>query len=214
MSNSDYYSRSEVSNSDLTALKEALHPMMQYGDREAAFRFGSIVDAMVTEPERVDYIAKTVDGQKCIEDEFLHACEMHHALMKESLKDDFLRKVLDKASTQTVMVRQKQQFEYCEFNFHLDTRCKWDWYLGTFGGDLKTTSAATQKEFDEAVDHFDWDRSRAFYMDIAGSDYDFIYAISKKNCKVFKKFIDRKDKTYERGKDKYSELAFYYWMLG
>ena len=38
----EYYQRSEVSNSDLTELKNQLHPHMQYGDREAAFRFGSI----------------------------------------------------------------------------------------------------------------------------------------------------------------------------
>jgi hypothetical protein len=82
-----------------------------------------------------------------------------------------------------------------------------------FGGDLKTTAAASQKEFEEAVDFFDWDRSRAWYMDIVGSDRDFIYAISKKNCKVFKYFITRGDKTYQRGQEKYSELAFKYWQL-
>ena len=40
--------------------------------------------------------------------------------------------------------------------FTLDTRCKWDWFLDLFGfgGDLKTTFASTQKEFDEAVDFF------------------------------------------------------------
>ena len=30
-----------------------------------------------------------------------------------------------------------------------------------FGGDLKTTFASSQKQFDEAIDFFDWDRSRA-----------------------------------------------------
>ena len=78
------------------------------------------------------------------------------------------------------------------------------------------SSAATtgaQKEFDEAIDLFDWDRSRAWYMDIAGSNQDFIYAISKKNGKVFKHFIKRGDSTYTRGREKYEELAFHYWCL-
>ena len=44
----EYYQRSEVSNSDLTELKNLLHPHMQFGDKEAAFRFGSIVDAIIT----------------------------------------------------------------------------------------------------------------------------------------------------------------------
>jgi hypothetical protein len=50
-------------------------------------------------------------------------------------------------------------------------------------------------------------------MDIVQSNQDFIYAISKKNCKVFKYFIKRGDAAYERGKEKYNELAFKYWQL-
>lgn len=50
-------------------------------------------------------------------------------------------------------------------------------------------------------------------MDIARSDRDFIYAISKKNCNIFKLFINRGDATYNRGRDKYLELAFHYWCL-
>ena len=50
-------------------------------------------------------------------------------------------------------------------------------------------------------------------MDIAHSDKDFIYAISKKNFKVFKKFITRNDSIYNKGKEKYEELAFSYWCL-
>ena len=100
-------------------------------------------------------------------------------------------------------------------NFTLDTRCKWDWWLGAphFGGDLKTCAAATQKEFEDAVDFFDWDRSRAWYMDIAKSDKDFIYAISKKNCNIFKLFINRGDAIYSRGREKYEDLAFKYWCF-
>ena len=51
----EYYNRTEVSNSDLTALRDILHPRQQFGDREAAFRFGTLVDALITEPARVDY---------------------------------------------------------------------------------------------------------------------------------------------------------------
>ena len=113
------------------------------------------------------------------------------------------------------MVNRAQRFEYGSFPFTLDTRCKWDWFLSAcnFGGDLKTTFATSQKQFDEAVDFFDWDRSRAWYMDIANSNLDFIYAISKKNCLVFKKHINRGDAIYLRGREKYEELAFQYWCL-
>lgn len=46
-----YYLRPEVSNSDLTALKELLHPRLRFGNREEAFRFGSLVDAGITRVE-------------------------------------------------------------------------------------------------------------------------------------------------------------------
>ena len=208
-----YYNRSEVSNSDLTELKNILHPRMQFGDKEAAFRFGSLVDAIITEPARVDYYRLTVDDEQYTEDEFRHAQEMQKALRMEARRDEFLFKVLGYAETQRFMVNTQQQFTYCGFPFSLDTRCKWDWWLGLFGGDLKTTFASPQKLFEEAIELFDWDRCRAWYMDIAGSNRDFIYDISKKNCKVFKKFINRDDKVYNRGREKYEELAFQYWCL-
>ncbi len=211
----EYYQRSEVSNSDLTELKNQLHPHMQYGDREAAFRFGSIVDAIITEPSRVDFLHMTIDGEQCSEEEFLHAREMQRALRAEARRDPFLAKVLELSDTQRFMVNKAQEFENGGFRFTLDTRCKWDWWLPSchFGGDLKTTFASTQAEFDNAVDFFDWDRSRAWYMDIAHSDRDFIYAISKKNCRIFKKFIERGDDIYNRGREKYEELAFQYWAF-
>ncbi|MGN1353558.1 MAG: PD-(D/E)XK nuclease-like domain-containing protein [Alloprevotella sp.] len=211
-----YYDRPEVSNSDLTALKNLLHPLpMPAGAREAAFRFGTLVDAVITEPERVNHYRLTVDDIQYTDDEFRLAREMQRALRHEARQDPFLARVLASAETQRVMVNGSQDFTYGDFTFSLPTRCKWDWFLPAFGfgGDLKTTAATTQREFDEAIDFFDWDRSRAWYMDIARSDRDFIYAISKRNCCVFKTFINRDDTTYLRGRDKYAELAFQYWCL-
>ena len=212
----EYYKRSEVSNSDLTELKNLLHPKIQYGNKEEAFRFGTLVDAIITEPARVNHYQLTVDDVQYTEDEFLLAKEMLKSLRMEARKDEFLDAVLKFSDTQRFMVNKQQEFTYGGvFPFKLDTRCKWDWFLASagFGGDLKTTFASTQKQFEEAVDFFDWDRSRAWYMDIAHSNRDFIYAISKKNCKVFKKFIKRDDEIYRRGFEKYNELAFQYWCF-
>lgn len=114
-----YYNRSEVSNSDLTELKNILHPRMQFGDKEAAFRFGSLVDAIITEPARVDYYRLTVDDEQYTEDEFRHAQEMQKALRMEARRDEFLFKVLGYAETQRFMVNTQQQFTYCGFPFHL-----------------------------------------------------------------------------------------------
>lgn len=217
----NYYERSEVSNSDLTTLKNLLHPGLAFrvdeAARQAAFRFGSLVDALITESDKVNHYSRTIadDPVPYSEAEWQHAMEMRSALLDEASRDQFLLKVLSTAHTQTAMVNPEQPLEYGMFPFSLPVRCKWDWWLQecNFGGDLKTTFASTQKEFEEAIDFFDWDRSRAYYMDIARSERDFIYAISKKNCRVFKHFIRRGDATYQRGRAKYEELAFQYWCL-
>lgn len=216
MANPDsYYLRTEVSNSDLTELKNYLYPRTQYGDKEKAFKFGTLVDALITENERVHYSKRMVDDVTYSREDFELGLGMREALRKEARKDEFLRAVLSNSDTQKFMVNKSQRFLYGNFEYTLDTRCKWDWWLPSFGfgGDLKTTFAESQNQFNEAIDFFDWDRSRAWYMDIAGSQQDFIYAISKKNLKIFKAFIRRDDDTYKRGKEKYDELAFKWWML-
>lgn len=217
MGNPDaYFSRTEVSNSDLTELKNFLYPRIQYGDKEAAFKFGTLVDALITENDRVRYDKLMVDDYVYTQDEFEHGLEMRKALRKEAERDQFLAIILSQSDTQRFMVNQQQEFHYGCFAYHLDTRCKWDWWLPAygFGGDLKTTFAESQKQFDEAIDFFDWDRSRAWYMDIAGSSRDFIYAISKKNYRIFKHFItDRNHSSYKHGREKYNDLAFKWWQL-
>ena len=216
MANPDsYYLRTEVSNSDLTELKNYLYPRTQYGDKEKAFKFGTLVDALITENERVHYSKRMVDDVTYSREDFELGLAMREALRKEARKDEFLRAVLSNSDTQKFMVNKSQRFLYGNFEYTLDTRCKWDWWLPSFGfgGDLKTTFAESQNQFNEAIDFFDWDRSRAWYMDIAGSQQDFIYAISKKNLKIFKASIRRDDDTYKRGKEKYDELAFKWWQL-
>lgn len=162
MSNPDsYYSRTEVSNSDLTELKNYLYPRAQYGDKEKAFKFGTLVDALITENDRVRYDKLMVDDYVYTTEEFELGLEMRKALRKEAEKDQFLAVVLAQSDTQKFMVNKQQEFHYGNFAYHLDTRCKWDWWLSAygFGGDLKTTFAESQAQFDEAIDFFDWDRS-------------------------------------------------------
>lgn len=82
-----------------------------------------------------------------------------------------------------------------------------------WGGDIKSTSATTQAQFESAVRQFDYDRQRFFYMNIAGSDKDVLIGISKENFRVFKVFIKRGDELWESGRQKCMELAFKYWTM-
>ena len=61
MNPDNYYNRNEISNSDLTELKNLLYPRLQFGDKEKIFAFGSLVDAIITEPARVNYFQLKVD---------------------------------------------------------------------------------------------------------------------------------------------------------
>ena len=213
---STYYTRGEVSNSDLTSLQNLLHPRSVSDDvLQMAFKMGSLVDALVTEPDKVNRYSRTVGQWHYSEEEFRHGEEMYKAIRTEARRDSFLARVMERAATQCAMVCKETEFFYGDFRFSLPVRCKWDWYFTDygFGGDLKTTSASSQREFEEAYDYLDIDRSRAWYMDIACSDRDFVYAVSKRNGKVFKVFTKRGDERYKNGKDKYTELAFKWWAL-
>lgn len=199
-----YYSQSEVSNSDLSWLKNQLHPK-EIPDLTNAYRLGSLLDAMITEPHRVDYFQRTLDGEVLSADEFALA----EGMKKAFWADDFCRMIAEKASGQTKMA-ERREMNFRGYDFFLNARCKWDLWRTDWrwGGDIKTTTAETQKQFEDACRHFDYDRQRAWYMDIAGSSRDVLIGISKKNFKVFKVFINRESSFYHDGRDKYLELAF------
>lgn len=206
----NYYSRSEVSNSDLSWLKNQLRPVYR-PDPKDAYLFGSLLDAMLTEPEKVDWFNKTLGKDKYTKEQF----DLARAMMKPFAQDTFCSTLCRGASGQAVMVAERQM-NYNGYEFSMLARCKWDIWRADWGwgGDIKTTTATTQKEFEAAAAFFDYDRQRAWYMDIAGSDRDVLIGISKKNLKVFKIYISRDSEFYKNGKSKYMELAFRWHLMG
>lgn len=202
----NYYSLHQVSNSTLSALKNRLKPADDIMP-EAAFRFGSLVDAMVFEPDRVDWLRQSLDN--------IDHSDIFHIAKKcyMSLKNDkFAWKFIDKAEHQKTSFATIDFTWNEDFKFSLDCRCKWD-FFGHISGDLKTTACTTQKQFDSVFSFLDYDRARAFYMDIDNTDTDLVIGVSKVNFKIFYKQIKRNDTTYLQGKDKYTELAFKYYIL-
>lgn len=204
-----YYSRSEVSNSDLSWLKEQLRPREKH-DPTAAYRFGNLIDAMITEPERVDFFRRKLGDVEFTVEEFEVAEKMKHAFYA----DEFCRNMAKGADGQKVMAARRQ-FNYMGYEFSLPCRCKWDlWRADAFiGGDIKSTVATSQAQFEAAARFFDYDRQRAWYMDLAGSNEDILIGISKVNQKVFKIPINRKSSWYLDGFVKYNELAFRWYVL-
>ena len=170
---------------------------------------------MITEPERVRYDKHMVDDVLYSGEDWELAEAMKKSLRMEARHDPFLAQVLAKAETQRFMVNKNQCFQYGNFKY----TPRYPVQMGLVAsdlriwGDLKSTLPAHKNNSMKLLIFFDWDRSRAWYMDIAGSRQDFIYGISKKNQKVFKAFIKRGDTIYQKGKEKYEELAFRWWML-
>lgn len=205
----NYYSRPEVSNSDLSELKKQLFGGPDY-DPTAAYKFGSLIDAMITEPNLVDEYNLTCNGEQYDKESFEKARQMRKAF----LKDELCRKMLSNSVTQKVMIEPKQVFNY-SISFSLPVRCKWDlWMPGlNYGGDIKSTVATSQKQFEDVCRHFDYDRQRWWYMNIAGSNQDILIGISKENFKIFKLPIRRNDDFFNSGKEKAEFLAFKYWQM-
>ena len=205
-----YFLRPEVSNSDLGWLDEYFMPREQVGDREAAYRFGTLVDAIVTEPEKVDYFRRTVEGEVYSREDFDRAGQMKKALRRNEMWQNIV-----KLSDFQKVFAGSVPFQVGRVNFSLEMRCKYDfWIRGMgWGGDLKSTSATTQKQFIEACEHFDYDRSRALYMLLSGAKQDILVGVSKQNYKVFTFTIRQGDPFYMRGLEKLESLAFRWWCL-
>ena len=209
MNPDSYYNRKEVSNSDLSWLKKQLYPTYM-PDPTEAYKFGNLFDAMLTESERVDFLQRTCDSDRFTKETFEQAMSMKRAFMR----DETAKMLIEKADTQKIM-SSRMKLNFGSIEFELNTRCKWDIWRHdlNWGGDIKSTASTTQKGFEDAVRYFDYDRQRAWYMDIAGSKQDILIAISKVNFKVFKVYITRDSELYKEGKAKYNELAFRWWLM-
>lgn len=207
----NYFERPEVSNSDLSWLHEQLCTREERPDPTEAYKFGTLIDMMITEPEKVDYFTRAChDETKGVLEFTPEDFDLAREMKKAFFRDPLCAGLVKGAVFQKVMSIQNKAFTYGQASFTLSVRCKWDFFIPSigWGGDIKSTTAANQKEFEAAVEFFDYDRQRAWYMDIAGSDQDLLIGISKKNFKVFKVPIRRGDTRYRKGHEKYSELAW------
>lgn len=209
-----YYSRPEVSNSDLSELHKYFNPEFNPFDPRAAFRFGNLVDAMATETDKLDFFQKTVSDYENIP---FSEAEWDKALnMRKSFKNDhFCQHLLKCNPVYQKIFAGNVELMYGKIRFSLLMRCKFDLWLDllNWGGDIKSTCATTESQFKDACYHFDYDRSRVVYMLLSGAEKDVIIGISKVNYKIFKIPVIRGDVFYQSGMDKLSEIAFKYWCL-
>lgn len=206
-----YYDRNEVSNSDLGALEKYWLPQQLVLDLEAAFRFGSLIDAMITEPEQVNYYKLTVAGFQYSKEEFDRAAEMK----KVFYADPFCKSLASQCAMQKVSIKPDFNINCGGIQFQLPVRAKWDFFSERIDlcADLKSTKCTSQKQFEASIHHFNYDRQAAFYMDIENKSNFMFIGISKVNLKIFKVPVKKGSPLYNSGKQKYEDLAFKWWYL-
>ncbi len=206
-----YYYRTEVSNSDLSALAKEFKPDAWSYDVEKAYRFGTLLDCRITEPHKVDVFKRKIGSWVYTPEEMELSLEMKKAFYR----DPFCSQLAAACTFQKITVVPRFRIQLDRIAFYLPFRCKWDLFieLVDIGGDIKTTTATTLKQFEEAVYYFDYDRQRAVYMDLEKRSNDFLIGISKVNQQVFKIPIKRGDRLFKSGEKKYKELAFQYWTM-
>lgn len=202
----EYFQIPAVSNSTLTQFKYEISGQ-QKPDLTEAFFFGSLVDAMLTEPHRVSMIAKTYDGCNVNPELFRKAKKCYEAVRDDINAWAFIRN----AEKQKVTVRPRT-FYWNDIEFTFVCKCKWD-FFGFISGDIKTIAATSQKQFEDACIRLDYYRARAWYMDLEHTDRDIIIGVSKVNYKVFFVRIERGDEKYNLGRGQYEDLIFKYWAL-
>ena len=202
-----------VSNSDLGWLNDQFLPTQKKIDLQRAYANGNLIDAMITEPGKVNHYKRTVDGvdYQFSEDEFLCAYEMKKSFMK----DAFCVAFMNQAKFQHISYQPDFNIECDGFKFTLPAKCKWDLFRTDIdlSGDIKSTACTTHSQVEEALRYFDYDRSRAWYMDLEKRNNDILIFISKVNFKIFKVPVKRDSELYKDGKRKYQDLSFKWWML-
>lgn len=204
----NYYALPEVSSSDLGELERLFYNRPR-PDLEQIFAFGSLVDAMLTEPALLLSMTYQMrDGNRLVDFD-VATWRLAETLASNLRTDPIIARLLPFSRGQYIF-RRTLEFAYEGEAYKIRSRCKFDLLARAFsmGLDFKTTSCTSQKQFEEAIAFFDWDKQGAYYMDIARIDRHWIAGVSKKTGKVFKYVIERGDETHKRGQEKYSIWAY------
>lgn len=209
----NYYSFQAVSNSELSSLQNMWEEESVAWDKQQAYDDGNLVDAIITEPHRVDYFRRTVQGIDRIYTP--EKMEMAKQMKKAFYADSFCKGLASQCSFQHITYNPNYRIQHDGWQFELPAKCKWDLFRKDMdmGGDIKSTFATSQKQFIDACHYFDYFRSRAWYMDLEGRTNDILIGISKKTYQVFKIAIRKGDALYNLGRSQYQELAFKYFYL-
>lgn len=197
-----YQNESYVSNSMLTKRDKQLRGVDEsaYND---SYRLGTLFDALETEPDSLNLITRRIGEYSYTLDEVNESKKMLEQLRNDPL---YMRLSLG-AKKQFEHYDEATPFEFDGWKWKMKTRRKFDLFHPTIGVDLKTTAATTQKGFEAAAKHFDYDRQAHFYMlPFAQMKTFYIIGVSKKY--PYNVFKIKLEKNMTEGEYKTNKLAY------
>jgi len=208
---STYFEHPALSNSKISEFEQQLSGNDAY-DSTKAYRIGHLVDAVITEFNKLSLIEGTIEGLPHVytKDEISWSLKMRKAFFADPVAAAFF-----KISTLQVEFYRVVYFEIGGQSISFLCKCKYDGFIydAEFGWDLKSTAATTQAEFEELILRFNYDRAAFFYMHLSSSSRFCIIGVSKKNYKVFRVFITKGDKLWTSGRDKCLNLMQKYYLI-
>lgn len=207
----NYYKRLEVSNSSLTQLQKYFIPQNQWVDIQNAYRLGTLVDSVITEPAKVNYYERTIEDYIYTKDEM----DMAKGVKNAFLRDEFCRNIFENSEMQRVRIRDLE-IQHHNHRFKLAARYKGDMFVRNWDlmADIKSTNCTTQKQFEDSIDYFNYNRQGAWYLDMEErNNFIFLGLCKKPPYPIFKVSMVRGDAMFQSGQAAYQELAFKYWCL-
>ena len=181
-----YYSHHYISNSDLKSLRKMLDPKFEDpADLKEIFEFGTLTHHLVLQPHLANHQHKDIGLA---------------TLMSQTVfKDDLCRQLF-------FMPDFRREYEFYRSDVYgVHARCKADGdsKMLSLCFEFKGLSVTTDKQFEEAIDRFDYDQAAAWYLDVSQRRRYLIAGVSKKSPdRIFKRIVDREHVYYKRGRVK------------
>jgi hypothetical protein len=200
----NYFDHPGLSNSKLNFLRAELSGS-DARDLTEAYRRGTLLDVLITDPKQLDTYQRTIGKYHYTEEEIREGLKMRKAFFD----DPFCRQLHAES------LLQEEVYDDVEFgDVVVGCKCKCDGRhkYGRWPWDLKRTSSSTQDQFEIAFDVYNYDQQGYFYSTVCQSDKMVFIAVNPKG-KVFKIFIRRDDARWESGRSKVEEMVFKYVML-
>lgn len=213
MTGKDYFAHPYCSNSALSKLGRQLGLFPELNiDTYNAYRLGSLFDAEVTEPDKLDLINNRIFGTEYTftQDEYRNIKRMHQALKSDNMYQSFMR---CNPEMQKEIYTPSFPFEYEGFSFTINMKAKLDFFVPGIVSDLKSTATTSQKQFESAFLQFGYPRQMVLYCRLTGARKAIVFGVSKENHKVFIITMQEGDKLWRTGKKELNHLAFKYHMI-